>query len=369
MRYRLTCLTPLLVGDGRKLSPIDYMVWKDHVNVLDQWRIFRLLAKGPRLEGYLTQLKNAEKLDFAVVGRLRAELRRPPHSVRESGLLGVLESRGGREPAHPDVRRRRVAARICRRTAIKGALRTGMVFAQLARRHAAGCARPREGRAAAAASRGERGRSGARRRRAPTSMRFVSAGDSATVADSAISKSTCCARPRCSRAAAISRSAGRQSPRGAVDGARPDDSTPAFAEMAAPGHGLHAAIGTRRRFFLQPEVRRARALAGVLRPRQDLRSGQCLRGGSARAAAAVRVAGRDGAAGPESGRTGAAAGRRARENGSCLLSLGWGGGLPPRAPGWTRPIPTTGRSCSSSRSTIARWRRICRSRRRAASCF
>ena len=54
MRYRLTCLTPLLVGDGRKLSPIDYMVWKDHVNVLDQWRIFRLLAKGPRLEGYLT---------------------------------------------------------------------------------------------------------------------------------------------------------------------------------------------------------------------------------------------------------------------------------------------------------------------------
>jgi len=51
MRYRLTCLTPLLVGDGRKLSPIDYMVWKDHVNVLDQWRIFRrifrLLAKGP----------------------------------------------------------------------------------------------------------------------------------------------------------------------------------------------------------------------------------------------------------------------------------------------------------------------------------
>ena len=59
MRYRLKCLTPLLVGDGRKLSPIDYMVWKDHVNVLDQWRIFRLLAKGPRLESYLEQLKKA----------------------------------------------------------------------------------------------------------------------------------------------------------------------------------------------------------------------------------------------------------------------------------------------------------------------
>ena len=68
MRYRITCLTPLLVGDGRKLSPIDYMVWKDHVNVLDQWRIFRLLAKGPRLEGYLNQLKTAVKLDFASWG-------------------------------------------------------------------------------------------------------------------------------------------------------------------------------------------------------------------------------------------------------------------------------------------------------------
>ena len=54
-------LTPLLVGDGQKLTPIDYMVWKDHVNVLDQKRIFKLLAKGPRLDGYLAQVKRAEK--------------------------------------------------------------------------------------------------------------------------------------------------------------------------------------------------------------------------------------------------------------------------------------------------------------------
>ena len=65
MNYRLTCLTPTLVGDGQKLAPIDYMVWKEHVNVLDQRRIFRLLAKGPRLDGYLSQLKKADKLDFA----------------------------------------------------------------------------------------------------------------------------------------------------------------------------------------------------------------------------------------------------------------------------------------------------------------
>src|SRR4051812_25921994 len=68
MKYRLTALTPLLVGDGHKLSPIDYMVWKDQISVLDQHRIFRLLSKGPRLEGYLMQLRKADKLDFASWG-------------------------------------------------------------------------------------------------------------------------------------------------------------------------------------------------------------------------------------------------------------------------------------------------------------
>src|SRR5579863_3748574 len=68
MKYRVTCLTPTLVGDGQRLSPIDYMVWKEHVNVLDQRRIFKLLAKGPRLDGYLAQIKKATKLDFASWG-------------------------------------------------------------------------------------------------------------------------------------------------------------------------------------------------------------------------------------------------------------------------------------------------------------
>jgi hypothetical protein len=68
VKYRVTCLTPTLIGDGQKLSPIDYMVWKDQVNVLDQRRIFKLLAKGPRLDGYLMQLKKSEKLDFASWG-------------------------------------------------------------------------------------------------------------------------------------------------------------------------------------------------------------------------------------------------------------------------------------------------------------
>jgi CRISPR-associated protein Csm5 len=65
MRYRVTCLTPTLIGDGASLAPIDYMVWKDQVNVLNQDKIFELLAKGPRLDGYLSQIKRADKLDFA----------------------------------------------------------------------------------------------------------------------------------------------------------------------------------------------------------------------------------------------------------------------------------------------------------------
>ena len=80
MKYRVTVLTPTLVGNGEKLSPIDYMVWRDQVNVLDQPRIFKLLSKGPRLEGYLAQLHKATKLDFASWGGF-AELCGSPHSV------------------------------------------------------------------------------------------------------------------------------------------------------------------------------------------------------------------------------------------------------------------------------------------------
>lgn len=68
MNYRAMVLTPTLVGDGNRLAPIDYMVWRDQVNVLDQTRIFRLLSRGPKLDGYLTQLRKATKLDFASWG-------------------------------------------------------------------------------------------------------------------------------------------------------------------------------------------------------------------------------------------------------------------------------------------------------------
>src|SRR5947208_2767690 len=68
MKYHVTVLPPTIVGSGEMLAPVDYMVWRDQVNVLDQARIFKLLAKGPRLESYLTQLSKATRLDFASWG-------------------------------------------------------------------------------------------------------------------------------------------------------------------------------------------------------------------------------------------------------------------------------------------------------------
>jgi len=133
MNYRLTCLTPTLVGDGQRLSPIDYMVWKDHVNVLDQWRIFRLLAKGPRLESYLTQLKRADKLDFASWGGFAQNYagRRIPFEHPSSTqfwerthaehLFIPTFSTGPSGPYLPG-------------TAIKGAFRTGVVHGRLTER-------------------------------------------------------------------------------------------------------------------------------------------------------------------------------------------------------------------------------------------
>ncbi len=128
MRYRLKCLTPLLAGDGRKLSPIDYMVWKDHVNVLDQRRIFRLLAKGPRLDSYLAQLKNAEKLDFAPWGGFAQNFagRRIPFG---NAAYSTYWNRAAGESLHIPTFATGAAGLYLPATAIKGALRTGMVFA------------------------------------------------------------------------------------------------------------------------------------------------------------------------------------------------------------------------------------------------
>ena len=130
MKYQLTTLTPTLVGDGTRLSPIDYMVWRDQINVLHQARIFKLLSKGPRLEGYLAQLRKATKLDFASWGGFaqnyadrRIPFEDPAYTPVWNGappdaLSIPTFAAGDAGPFLPGA-------------AIKGALRTAFVFSRL----------------------------------------------------------------------------------------------------------------------------------------------------------------------------------------------------------------------------------------------
>lgn len=322
MRYRLTCLTPLLVGDGRKLSPIDYMVWKDHVNVLDQWRIFRLLAKGPRLESYLTQLKNAEKLDFASWGGFAQNFagRRVPF---ENAAYSAYWNRAGGESLHIPTFASGASGQYLPATAIKGALRTGMVFAQwrdgmlqdmLGRMK--GDRPPR--RPAESVEEQAIGGGGANR------MRYVSAGDSEVVTTGEFKiylLRTSTLQPRGANFAL----GWKQSPRGAVDGARPDESTPTFAEMAVPGTTFRG-DWDEKKFFLQTEVRKSlRWPEGFSRAKifeaANVYAAGCL--ALQRQYASLAGMGLLDRSLDELEQRLAAA----REKGTCLLSMGWGGGL------------------------------------------
>src|SRR5579871_4232924 len=126
MRYRLTCLTPVLIGDGDRLSPIDYMVWKDQVNVLAQNRIFKLLSKGPRLDGYLQQLRKATKLDFASWGGFAQNYadRRIPF---ESSSLSKHFERAQGDSLNIPLFAAGTSGPFLPATSIKGALRTGLL--------------------------------------------------------------------------------------------------------------------------------------------------------------------------------------------------------------------------------------------------
>lgn len=328
MRYRLTAVTPLLVGDGRRLSPIDYMVWKDHVNVLDQWRIFRLLAKGPRLEGYLNQLKTAEKLDFASWGGFAQNFagRRIPF---ESPAYAAYWNRASGETLFIPTFASGASGPYLPASSIKGALRTGMLFANW-----------REGTLQEVLGRvkGERlprrpgeiaedqllGSAGINR------MRYLQAGDSGPVANQQFKVyllRTSTLQPRGAGYAL----GWKQSPRGAVDGARPDDSTPAFAEMASPGTVFEGAWDERQ-FFLQPDVRRS------VRWPEGFNRAKIFEAANIYAAGLLMLH-RQYASWAGLGLLDQSLAEleqrlaAAREKGTCLLNVGWGGGLPAKS-GW-----------------------------------
>lgn len=233
MKYRLTCLTPTLIGDGQRLAPIDYMVWKDHVNVLDQRRIFKLLSKGPRLDGYLAQLKKAERLDFAEWGGFAQNFagRRIPFEHSSSIALwekakpeSLFIPTFAMSPAGPYVPG----------TAVKGALRTGAVhdrwseatMRDLAGRLAAADRSPRN-----PASRTEEsvlGGGGSNR------MRRVGVADSSPTNHQGMKVYLMRVATLVAKGAEKFE-VGWKSGRGNVDMRHIDDSTPMFIEMATAG--------------------------------------------------------------------------------------------------------------------------------------
>lgn len=322
MRYRLTCLTPLLVGDGRKLSPIDYMVWKDQVNVLNQRRIFRLLAKGPRLDGYLLQLKKADKLDFASWGGFAQNFadRRIPF---ENPAYSPIWNRAQGESLHIPTFAAGASGPYLPAASIKGALRTGLLFASwkegMLKEVASRMQSERmPGQTAEGVEDQALGANGACR------MRLIGAGDSAPVGHSSF-------KIYLLRISTLQPRGGsyalgwKQSPHGTVDGARPEEGTPTFAEMAMPG-AVFEGDWQEKTFFTQPEVRRqlrwpeAFGRARIFEAANEYAARQLAlhkqyaewtgleQLGCQVSELETRLA-------------------EARQAGQCLLSLGWGGGL------------------------------------------
>jgi CRISPR-associated protein Csm5 len=252
MRYRLTCLTPVLVGDGDRLSAIDYMVWKDQVNVLDQRRIFKLLSKGPRLDGYLAQLRRATKLDFASWGGFAQNFadRRIPF---EHAAYSAYWNRAMGDSLNIPTFAAGTAGPYVPGSAIKGALRTGMLFSRLNEsvlHDLAGSLRTDRPSRHPTEPAEERlmGSGGSCR------TRFFGAADSAPSDYSRfkiylLRVSTLAARGREEYSLGW-----KQSPRGMADGRRPEDGTPIFAEMASPGAAFEGAW-QEKHFFDQPEIR------------------------------------------------------------------------------------------------------------------
>jgi CRISPR-associated protein Csm5 len=320
MRYKVTALTPLLVGDGNELAPIDYMVWKDQVNVLDQTRIFKLLARGPRLEGYLTQLRRATNLDFASWGGFAQNFsqRRIPFENPEAATTWnsapaeslfiptfAADHRGAYLPG----------------SAVKGALRTSIVFsrwtASTIDRVAGLVENDRVPRRAAEPAEISSGASQAK---------VVSLADSEPVPASTFKIFLTRVASLDTRQAGKPQLAWKVAGRGSVGPQKISDATPVFAEMAVPGAAF-TGEWEERTFLENPEVTHVLGWRSVPGPKAildtaneyaaaqlDLHGRYAESTGLERLQQSIQELNRELVSAKET-------------PGSCLLCLGWGGGF------------------------------------------
>jgi CRISPR-associated protein Csm5 len=260
MNYKVKTLTPLLVGDGRELAPIDYMVWKDQVNVLDQPRIFKLLSRGPRLDGYLAQLQKASKLDFASWGGFAQNFseRRIPF---EHPSLTPLFEKAPSENLFIATFAGNLQGAYLPASALKGALRTGLIFsrwtASTMDKIAAALEPSRPARRPAEAAENTSGAS---------QVRIIAVADSKPVAASAFKVFLARVATLDSKQPGSYQLAWKVAGRGSVPPQRITESTPDFVEMAVSGTEF-AGVWTERKFLENPELTRALGWRSVPDPK------------------------------------------------------------------------------------------------------
>jgi CRISPR-associated protein Csm5 len=320
MKYKLTALTPLLVGDGRELSPIDYMVWKDQVNVLDQNRIFKLLSRGPRLDGYLAQLRKATKLDFASWGGFAQNFsqRRIPFETAEAA--SIWNSAAPESLFIPTFAANYQGAYLPG-SALKGALRGGLVFSRWS---ASVLER------AAGAMEGDRlprrvGESSETNAQA-SQMRVLGAADSEPVPVGSfkiyLSRTASLDLRQPDQPQLVWKVAGR----GSVAAQRVNDATPVFAEMAVPGTQFNGRC-EEHIFLKQPDLARSLGWRGT--PDVETIIAAANKYATSQLDLHARYAQATGLAGLQHTVDQLRSELQTAQSipGSCLLCLGWGGGF------------------------------------------
>jgi CRISPR-associated protein Csm5 len=320
MKYKVTALTPLLVGDGRELSPIDYMVWKDQVNVLDQPRIFKLLSSGPRLDGYLAQLRKATKLDFASWGGFAqnfSQRRIPFESPESTAIWNAAQSESLFIPTFAASYR----GAYLPGSAIKGALRTGLAFTRWSAETMDRIAGSIEGDRLP-----RRVAEGAETSAGVSQMKIVAAADSGPVPPAAfrvfLTRVASLDTRQPERPQLVWKVAGR----GSVAAQRVSEATPLFAEMASPGT-VFEGTWDERTFFENQELTRALGWRSV--PELKLIIEAANRHAGAQLDVHAHYAEAAGLAGLQKAVRGLKDELASVQNApyTCVSSMGWGGGF------------------------------------------
>ena len=322
MNYKVTALTPLLVGDGRALSPIDYMVWKDQVNVLDQPTIFKSLRNSRLFDTYLGELRTARKLDFARWGgyaqQERFSRRRIPFENSDSTAVWnaappeslfiptfASDYRGAYLPA----------------SAVKGALRSGLIFSRWS---------PATMEKVAASLEGDRlprrASEAAEASVSASQMRIVSLADSNTVPASAFRIYVTRVASLDTRQPAKPQLVWKVVGRGSVPGSRVADATPVFTEMAAPGTAFTGDWRAQETFDRQEVMR---ALGWRSAPKPETLTEAANQYASAQLDLHSRYADVTGLAGLQKTLERLKGELKEAQSSplTCLLALGWGGGF------------------------------------------